>query len=101
MIRHTYRQLFGNNTSINVPLNSEKTCFNYREFGLDGDLVGVPPKRFLSGQSFIKLLKLVSRELNMVPLNNGKKEMCRFAEDMNKQTHCKSTQSFLVVSLKQ
>ncbi len=34
-------------------------CFNYREFNLEGDLVGVPYTRHLSGQSFIKLLKLI------------------------------------------
>ncbi len=37
----------------------KKTCFNYREFDLEGDLVGVPHTWFLPAQSFITLLKLI------------------------------------------
>ncbi len=33
--------------------------FNYREFDLEGDLVGVPYTWYLSAQSFITLLKLI------------------------------------------
>ncbi len=39
---------------------SEKNaCLNYREFDLEGDLVGVSHAWYLSAQSFITLLKLV------------------------------------------
>ncbi len=42
---------------------SEKNaCLNYREFDLEGDLVGVPHAWYLSAQSFIILLKLVCSE---------------------------------------
>ncbi len=34
-------------------------CFTYREFAIEGDLVGVPHKRYQPGQSFITRLKLV------------------------------------------
>ncbi len=33
--------------------------FNYREFDLEGDLVGVPYTRYLSSQSFIILLNFI------------------------------------------
>ncbi len=43
-----------------VPFWCEKKVrFIYREFDLEGDLVGVPHTRHLSGQSFITQLKLV------------------------------------------
>ncbi len=51
-------------------LSEKKTCFNYREFDLEGDLVGVPHTRCLSGQSFMTRLKLVCIELHMVAMNN-------------------------------
>ncbi len=38
---------------------TKKTVLNYREFDLEGDLVGVPHTWYLSAQSFIKLLKRV------------------------------------------
>ncbi len=37
----------------------KNACLNYREFDLEGDLVGVPHTWYLSAQSFIRLLKLV------------------------------------------
>ncbi len=37
----------------------KKTRLNYREFDLEGDLVGVPHTWYLSAQSFITLLKLI------------------------------------------
>ncbi len=37
----------------------KKRCLNYREFDLEGDLVGVPHTWYLSAQPFIRLLKLV------------------------------------------
>ncbi len=40
-------------------LSVKKTCLNYREVDLEGDLVGVPHTWYLSAQSFIRLLKLV------------------------------------------
>ncbi len=48
--------------------------FNYREFDLEVDLVGVPHTWYLSGQYFITRLKLVWRELDMVAMNNWKKK---------------------------
>ncbi len=47
---------------------------NYREFDLQGDLVGVPHTWFLSALSFITLLKLVWREWDMVAMNEWKKK---------------------------
>ncbi len=37
----------------------KKRVLNYREFDLEGDLVGVPHTWYLSTQSFIRLLELV------------------------------------------
>ncbi len=37
----------------------KNACLNYREFDLEGDLVGVPHTWYLSAQSFIILLRLV------------------------------------------
>ncbi len=34
----------------------KNACLHYREFDLEGDLVGVPHKWYLSAQSFITLL---------------------------------------------
>ncbi len=48
----------------------EKTRLNYREFHLESNLVGLPLTWYLSGQSFITLLKLVLRVLDMVAMNN-------------------------------
>ncbi len=47
---------------------------NYREFDLEGDLVGVPHAWYLSTQSFITLLKLVWRVHDMVAMNERKKK---------------------------
>ncbi len=44
-------------------LVSKKACLNYREFDLEGDLVGVPHTWYLSAQSFIRLLKLLLGKL--------------------------------------
>ncbi len=47
-------------THLYVFLFSVKNaCLNYREFDLEGDLVGVPHTWYLSALSFITLLKLV------------------------------------------
>ncbi len=56
MIRH----ILSKNTCICVPFKCEKSaCLNYREFDLEGDLVGAPHTWYLSAQSFITLIKLV------------------------------------------
>ncbi len=47
----------------------KNACLNYREFDLEGDLVGVPHTWYLSAQSFIILLKLVWREYDIVAMN--------------------------------
>ncbi len=52
----------------------KNACLNYREFDLEGDLVGVPHKWYLSAQSFIRLLKLVWREYDIVAMNEWKKK---------------------------
>ncbi len=48
-------------THVNVFLFSVKknACLNYREFNLEGHLVGVPHTWYLSAQSFIRLFKLI------------------------------------------
>ncbi len=52
----------------------KSTCLNYREFDLEGDLVGVPHTWYLSAQSFITLSKLVRREKDMGAMNEWKKK---------------------------
>ncbi len=47
----------------------KNACLNYREFDLEDDLVGVPHTWNLSAQSFIRLLKLVWREYDIVAMN--------------------------------
>ncbi len=53
------------------------------EFDLEGDLVGVPHTWCLSAKSFIRLLKLVSREYDIVAMNEWKKSVCRGHEFAN------------------
>ncbi len=58
-----------------VPFLCEKNaCLNYREFDLEGDLLGVPCRWYLSAQSFITLLKLVWRAYDIVAMNEWKKK---------------------------
>ncbi len=52
----------------------KNACLNYREFDLEGDLVGVPHTWYLSAQSFIALLKLVWRQYDIVAMNEWKKK---------------------------
>ncbi len=52
----------------------KKTCLNYCEFDLEGDLVGVPHTWNLSAQPFITLIKLVWREYDIVAMNEWKKK---------------------------
>ncbi len=52
----------------------KNACLNYREFDLEGDLVGVPHTWYLSAQSFITLLKFVWREYDIVAMNEWKKK---------------------------
>ncbi len=52
----------------------KNACLNYREFDLEGDLVGVPHTWFLSTQSYITLLKLVWGEYDIVAMNEWKKK---------------------------
>ncbi len=52
----------------------KNACLNYREFDLEGDLVGVPHTWCLSAQSFITLLKIVLREYAIVAMNEWKKK---------------------------
>ncbi len=56
-------------------LNSEKDVrFKYRKYDLEDNIVGVSKTWYSSGQSFIKLLKLIERELDMAAMNNWKKK---------------------------
>ncbi len=55
-------------------LSVKNACLNYREFDLEGDLVGVPHTWHLSAQSFTRLLKLVWREYDIVAMNDWKKK---------------------------
>ncbi len=52
----------------------KNACLNYREFDLEGDLVGVPHPWYLSAQSFITLLKLIWGEYDIVAMNEWKKK---------------------------
>ncbi len=52
----------------------KNACLNYREFDLEGDLVGVPHTWYLSTQSFITLIKLVQAEYDIVAMNEWKKK---------------------------
>ncbi len=52
----------------------KNACLNYREFDLEGDLVGVPHTWYLSAQSFITLLKLICGEYDIVAMNEWKKK---------------------------
>ncbi len=52
----------------------KNTCLNYREFDLEGDLVGVPHTWYLSAQPFITLLKLIWGEYDIVAMNEWKKK---------------------------
>ncbi len=47
----------------------KNACLNYREFDLEGDLVGVPHTWPISAQSFITLLKLIWGEYDIVAMN--------------------------------
>ncbi len=59
MIGHIYDKYF-RRTHVYVFLFSVKNaCLNYREFDLEGDLVGVLQTWYLLAQSFITLKKLV------------------------------------------
>ncbi len=60
----------------------KKACLNYREFDLEGDLVGVPHTWYLSVQSFIRLKTCLKRVWHC-GYEWVEKEMCRFAEDMS------------------
>ncbi len=46
------------NTCVRLPSESEERVFKYREFDLEGDLVGEPHTWFLSGLSSVTRLKL-------------------------------------------
>ncbi len=71
------------NTYICVPFQCEKNvCFNYREFDLENDLVGMPHTWYLLGQSFMQGWNFVGESLARWVRKN-EKEMCRFAEDMS------------------
>ncbi len=52
----------------------KNACLNYREFDLEGDLVGVPHTWYLSAQPFIALIKLAWRQLDIVAMNEWKKK---------------------------
>ncbi len=61
-------------------LVSKNACLNYREFDLEGDLVGEPHTWYLSGQSFIETCLKRVRHGGYEKLQ---KQMPRFAEDMS------------------
>ncbi len=77
-------------THVYVFLFSVKNaCLNYREFDFKGDLVGVPHTWYLSVQSFIRLLKLVWREYDIVAMNEWKKNCVGFQRTwVSKRTVC-------------
>ncbi len=51
-------------------LSVKNACLNYHEFDLEGDFVRVPHRRYLSGQSIIKILKHVWGEFEMMAMIN-------------------------------
>ncbi len=71
----------------------KNACLNYREFDLEDDLVGVPHTLDLSAQSFIRLLKLVWREYDIVAMNEWKKKCV----GLQRTWVCKRTVSKLAV----
>ncbi len=61
----------------------KNACLNYREFDLEGDLVGVPQAWHLSAQSFTTLLTFFVKRVGHDGYEWVEKEMCWFAEDMS------------------
>ncbi len=62
-------------TNVYVFLFSvQNACLNYREFSLEGDLVGVPHTWHLTAQSFLTLFKLVRRQYYIAAINEWKKK---------------------------
>ncbi len=67
----------------------KNACLDYREFDLEGDLVGVPHTWYLSAQSFTRLLKLVWREYDIVVMNEWKKKCVALQRTwVSKRTVC-------------
>ncbi len=71
-------------------VSMKKRVLNYREFDLEGDLVGVPHTWYLSAQSFIRLLKLAWREYDIVAMNEWKRKCVGLQRTwVSKRTVCK------------
>ncbi len=58
-------------------------CLNYREFDLEGYLVGVPHAWYLSAQSTTNTTKTCLKRVGHGGYEWVEKEMWRFAEDMS------------------
>ncbi len=61
----------------------KNACLNYREFDIEGDLVGVPHTWYLTAQSFIRLLKESLKRVWHCGYEWVEKEMRQFAVDMS------------------
>ncbi len=61
----------------------KNACLNYREFDLEGALVGVPHTWYLTIQPFITLKKTCLKREEHGSYEWVEKEMGRFAEDMS------------------
>ncbi len=80
----------------------KNACLNYREFGPEGDLVGVPNTWYLSAQSFIRRLKLVWREYAIVAMNEWKKKCVGLQRTwVSKRTVCRHWLKYISLNSKQ
>ncbi len=60
----------------------KNACSNYREFDLEGDLVGVSPYMVFIGPAFQNTTKTCLKRVGHGGDEWVEKEMCRFAEDI-------------------
>ncbi len=61
----------------------KNACLNYREFNLEGDLVGVPHTWYFVGPVFHLIIKTCLKRVWHGGYEWVENEMCRFAEDMS------------------
>ncbi len=61
----------------------KNACLNYREFDIEGDLVGAPHTWFFIGPVFHNIIKTCLKMVGYSGYEWDEKEIYRFAEDMN------------------
>ncbi len=69
----------------------KNACLNYREFDLEGDLVGTPCMIFI-GLVFHYTIKAYLKRVWHCGYACVEKDMRWFTKNMSKQTHCTSLQ---------